>query len=111
MTSPELLRDAAGIKDSTKISVKEAMGGVVEVNDLLPRGPGHQPLAASEPTPLTPGDIESFCQGRHFRAYEKLGAHLGTLNGVAGTFFAIWAPNAQRVQVIGDFNDWNRDTH
>ena len=74
MTSPEVLNEAAG--------------AMVEVNDLLPRVAA-QGLISSEPTPLTPGDIESFCQGRHFRAYEKLGAHLGTLNGVAGTFFAI----------------------
>src|SRR2546426_620493 len=65
----------------------------------------------SDPNLLTSGDIESFCQGRHFRAYEKLGAHLGTLDGVAGTFFGVWAPNAQRVQVIGDFNDWNHDSN
>jgi len=111
MTSPEVSSDA-GAKDSTKVAPKipftEAIEGMIEVNDLRSE---QQATVASEPTLLTPGDIESFCQGRHFRAYEKLGAHLGTLNGVAGAFFAIWAPNAQRVQVIGDFNDWNRDLH
>src|SRR5206468_1647108 len=62
-------------------------------------------------TLLTPGDLESFQQGRHFRAYEKLGAHLAQVNGVAGTFFAVWAPNALRVAVIGAFNNWNGENH
>src|SRR5436190_15132904 len=69
-----------------------------------------RPPATEASTPLlTPGDLESFSQGRHFRAYEKMGAHLATINGVAGAYFAVWAPNAQRVQVIGPFNGWNRE--
>jgi 1,4-alpha-glucan branching enzyme len=43
--------------------------------------------------------------------YEKLGAHLGTVDGVEGANFAVWAPNAGRVCVIGDFNSWDRDAH
>src|SRR5690606_5748703 len=42
------------------------------------------------------------------RSYEKLGAHLATENGVAGCRFAVWAPNAKQVSVIGDFNQWER---
>jgi 1,4-alpha-glucan branching enzyme len=67
--------------------------------------------ALQSPHLLTPGDLESFSAGRHFRAYEKLGAHLATIDGVAGTFFAVWAPNAQSVSVIGDFNQWDRGSH
>jgi len=60
---------------------------------------------------LTEHDIYLFRQGTHFRLYEKLGAHPRTLDGVRGTHFALWAPNAERVSVIGDFNDWNPETH
>jgi len=52
-------------------------------------------------------DIHLFNEGRHFRLYDKLGAHLQK----DGTYFAVWAPNAERVSVIGDFNDWNKDSH
>ena len=60
---------------------------------------------------LTEHDIYLFRQGSHFRLYEKLGAHPHTVNGVAGTHFALWAPNAEAVSVIGDFNGWNNNTH
>ncbi len=46
-------------------------------------------------------------EGTHLRPYEVLGAHLTTVDGVAGTRFALWAPNAQRVSVVGDFNGWD----
>ena len=58
---------------------------------------------------LTDFDIELFQSGRHFRLYEKLGSHLMEHDGQAGTYFAVWAPNAQKVSVIGDFNNWNGD--
>jgi 1,4-alpha-glucan branching enzyme len=65
---------------------------------------------------LTEQDIYLFREGTHFRAYEKLGAHPvegatagGT--GTAGTHFAVWAPNARRVSVVGDFNGWRPDAH
>jgi len=56
-------------------------------------------------------DIFLFKQGTHFRLYEKLGCHPMTVNGVEGTYFAVWAPNATLVSVIGDFNGWNRTSH
>jgi 1,4-alpha-glucan branching enzyme len=55
---------------------------------------------------LTEYDIFLFRQGNHFRCYEKLGAHPMEVDGVEGTYFAIWAPNAERVSVIGSFNGW-----
>jgi 1,4-alpha-glucan branching enzyme len=58
---------------------------------------------------LTDYDIYLFKQGNHFRLYDRLGAHLGVENGVRGARFAVWAPGAQRVSVIGDFNAWNPD--
>jgi 1,4-alpha-glucan branching enzyme len=60
---------------------------------------------------LTEHDIYLFRQGTHYRLYEKLGAHPRILDGLRGTHFALWAPNADRVSVIGDFNDWNPETH
>jgi 1,4-alpha-glucan branching enzyme len=60
---------------------------------------------------LTDFDFHLWGEGRHHRAYEKLGAHVGERDGVAGTHFAVWAPNARRVSVIGDFNQWQRDAH
>jgi len=60
---------------------------------------------------LTDHDIYLFKEGNHFRLYEKLGAHMAEDDGVKGTFFAVWAPNARSVSVIGDFNGWNPQTH
>ena len=60
---------------------------------------------------LTEHDIYLFKQGAHFRLYEKLGSHPGDNDGVAGTHFAVWAPNARRVAVVGDFNDWAPESH
>lgn len=60
---------------------------------------------------ITEHDIYLFKQGRHFRLYEKLGSHVVKNGGVKGTFFAVWAPNAQYVSVIGDFNNWKNNTH
>ena len=60
---------------------------------------------------FTDHDIYLFRQGRHFRLYDKLGAHVMTINGVAGVYFAVWAPNAREVSVVGDFNNWQPDAH
>jgi 1,4-alpha-glucan branching enzyme len=56
-------------------------------------------------------DINLFKSGHHFRLYEKLGSHPSIIDGVEGTYFSVWAPNAQSVSVIGDFNNWNPQTH
>jgi 1,4-alpha-glucan branching enzyme len=58
---------------------------------------------------VTDYDVHLLAEGRHLRSYEKLGAHLVEADGVAGAHFAVWAPNASRVSVIGDFNGWNPD--
>jgi 1,4-alpha-glucan branching enzyme len=52
-------------------------------------------------------DMYLFSEGQHWEIYKKLGAHLTEVNGVAGTTFAVWAPNAQRVSVVGNFNNWD----
>ena len=52
-------------------------------------------------------DLHLFAEGNHLEIYEKFGAHLRTIGGDAGVYFAVWAPNAQRVSVVGDFNGWD----
>ena len=56
---------------------------------------------------LTDYDLYLIAEGSHYQSYEKLGAHIATLAGQPGVSFAVWAPNAKRVSVIGDFNSWN----
>ncbi len=63
------------------------------------------------PTIFTDFDLYLFGQGKHYRIYEKMGAHPVTFNGIEGINFAVWAPNARAVSVIGDFNDWNRSAN
>lgn len=58
---------------------------------------------------ITDFDKHLFNQGTHYEIYNKMGAHLCTVKGVAGAHFAVWAPNAQSVSVVGDFNGWNED--
>jgi 1,4-alpha-glucan branching enzyme len=56
-------------------------------------------------------DIYLFREGKHFSLHHKLGAHIMEHNDTSGTFFAVWAPNAQSVSVIGNFNGWSKDSH
>ena len=56
-------------------------------------------------------DMSQFTNGIHSTIYEKLGAHPMTIDGVKGTYFAVWAPNAKAVSVVGDFNDWQAAEH
>ncbi len=60
---------------------------------------------------FTDFDIDLFKAGKHFKLYEKLGAHLIEVNGVKGVYFAVWAPTAHSVSVVGDFNYWTQGEH
>lgn len=60
---------------------------------------------------FTDFDIGLFKSGKHYRLYEKFGSHITTVNGVEGTYFAVWAPSAKSVSVVGDFNFWLEGDH
>ncbi len=63
------------------------------------------------PAVLSDYDLHLIGEGKHYQSYEKLGAHLTEIGGVRGVFFAVWAPNANRVSVVGDFNQWDGRRH
>lgn len=69
---------------------------------------GRTPVSTAE---LTDFDVHLWSEGSHYRAYEKLGAHITERDGVKGTQFAVWAPNARWVSVVGDFNGWEPGKH
>ena len=60
---------------------------------------------------LTDFDLHLLSEGTHYKNYERLGAHLRTHEGVRGVHFAVWAPNALRVSVVGNFNHWDGRRH
>src|SRR6266542_5319572 len=60
---------------------------------------------------LTSDDLYLINEGTHSHLFEKLAAHLVTAQGMPGTYFAVWAPDAERVSVIGDFNGWDPRAH
>ena len=66
------------------------------------------PTADEPATLLTPDDVYLFNEGTHYRLFERLGAHPATFGGRHGVAFAVWAPNADYVSVVGDFNGWDR---
>ena len=73
-----------------------------------------EPGQRTEPTGEESGlissyDLHLFNEGNHTRLYEKFGAHLTEMDGKQGTYFAVWAPDAMRISVVGDFNRWNPD--
>lgn len=63
------------------------------------------------PTQFTPEEEEAFQQGVYYKSYQKLGAHAMTVGRTRGVYFAVWAPNALRVSVVGDFNGWDGRVH
>ncbi|HEV2379302.1 MAG TPA: 1,4-alpha-glucan branching protein GlgB [Terriglobia bacterium] len=79
------------------MSVNESIVNAPDV--AVPEGPG---------TVISGLDIHLFNEGTHYRLFDKLGVRLLTLNGVDGAYFAVWAPNAERVTVMGEFNFWDR---
>ena len=64
-----------------------------------------------QPKVYSDKDLDKFEAGIHYTLYEKMGAHPMTIKGVEGTYFSVWAPNACRVSVVGDFNLWDGRRH
>ena len=83
-----------------RFSVKDSSGHVTEVEDPY-----------RFPSTLSGFDLHLLGEGTHYRVYEKLGAHTARLDGVEGVIFAVWAPNAKRVSVVGDWNRWDGRIH
>ncbi|MEX0794596.1 MAG: 1,4-alpha-glucan branching protein GlgB [Pirellulaceae bacterium] len=69
----------------------------------------HDPYAF--PSFFSEFDLHLLGQGNHWKSYEKMGAHIREVNGVTGVNFAVWAPNASSVSVVGDFNEWDARSH
>jgi 1,4-alpha-glucan branching enzyme len=67
--------------------------------------------SAGRLTLLSQDDLYLFNEGSHFRLYDKLGSHPWVLDGIEGTYFAVWAPDADRVFVTGSFNGWSKENH
>jgi len=70
-----------------------------------------EPETTSEASPLSEEDLYLFNEGSHLRLYQKLGAQISGDPRRPGVHFAVWAPNAEAVSVVGDFNDWSPDRH
>src|SRR6266849_3072905 len=87
-------------------------------NSRHTRKPGHRAQALAQQQSVTSGvtllsdaDLYYFNEGTHSHLYEKLGAHPLTVDATRGTYFAVWAPNAVQVYVMGEFNGWCKDSH
>src|SRR5947209_20304357 len=72
---------------------------------------GTSTIDSDIPSIFSDFDLYLFGQGKHYRIYEKMGAHPRTVTGVTGVNCAVWAPNALSVSVIGDFNNWTRSAN
>jgi 1,4-alpha-glucan branching enzyme len=88
--------DTAPAPASYRLRFRNEYGDVWETHDTY-----------AFPFLLSEFDLYLMGEGRHYDTYEKLGAHVKTLEGVTGVHFAVWAPNARRVSVVGDFNWWD----
>ena len=97
-------RDAAGVFEAR-------VDGAAPEYRLRITYPGDHVVEADDPyrygRVLTDFDLHLFGEGTHLRAFEKLGSHRITLGAATGVHFAVWAPNAERVSVVGDFNGWD----
>jgi 1,4-alpha-glucan branching enzyme len=103
------------IPDTDLFEWRGATGMVPDHYRLIWRDSGHREHIAHDPysfpPQLTDFDLYLFGEGKHRHAYRFMGAHPHQVGNVAGVLFAVWAPNAERVSVIGDFNRWDGRRH
>lgn len=92
------------------VPVSEALNYQLRVQEGDHERVIYDPYAFRSPR-VTDFDQHLFAEGNHHRIYEKLGAHPITLEGIAGVYFAVWAPNARNVSLLGDFNAWDGRQH
>ncbi len=90
-----------------KVVAKEKSAPVKKTTTLVPP----QKYNVQPYSRFTEFDIGLFKAGKHYKLYEKFGSHVIEHDGVVGTYFAVWAPNAKFVSVMGGFNGWNRGSH
>jgi 1,4-alpha-glucan branching enzyme len=100
---------AAGLFVAAVAGVADAAYEIVVVEDGVTRR--RRDAYAFDPTVLTIEDAALFASGRHTRLYRKLGAHPATIGSTGGVRFAVWAPHAARVSVVGSFNRWDGRCH
>jgi 1,4-alpha-glucan branching enzyme len=110
VSSPRISKGVAPTRAPSK--AKTSRKGAKTQSKEFKLAKGKLTDSAGEFSPIL-GDIDLhlFGEGKHERIYEKLGAHLITHQGKRGVAFAVWAPNADRVSVVGDFNDWDGTKH
>ncbi len=96
---------------TSKAKNKEPVTKASDKSTLTQAGKVGKPTVWEVPDYITEYDIYLFREGKHFSLHQKLGAHILEHDNKLGTFFAVWAPNAQTVSVIGDFNGWNKSSH
>ena len=119
-TSVEIVR-AAGVTPMTRTNSAGIYEGVLEDADMplryelrvtYPGGVVHQAQDPYRFPPIfSPYDAHLFGEGNLLQLWERFGAHRMTVDGVDGFYFSVWAPNAQRVSVVGDFNAWDGRVH
>jgi len=107
-------KPAAAVKKAPAAKTTTSKAVAVKAAKLPKAKPTATPAVSKPVEPysrFTEFDISLFQSGKHYRLYEKLGSHVVEHNGVVGTYFSVWAPNARYVAVIGNFNGWNRGSH
>src|SRR5256885_1267212 len=97
-----------GAKPHSVRSPRVSKGSVA--NAALPHGRASDTISSFTPT-VGELDLHLFGEGKHEHIYEKLGAHAMTHEGKRGVAFAVWAPNARGVSVVGNFNSWDSGRH
>ncbi len=120
LTLEEMRGDSRVVETLRAVDAARRGAAGATAGEGAPRAPVRVPLRVEAPitgeelaaaSPLTEDDLYLFNEGRHFRLYEKLGARPMAVGGEAGVYFAVWAPSASAVSVVGAFNDWQGGAH